>query len=99
MAGAERGLTTSATLARFALGHSGSAANAARALLEDDRLVRAEGGSGYDFDSPFLRGWVVRNALPDVGIRLPATHRAAVPADDPEITLQEALDPTTRTSP
>lgn len=77
VAGAERGLTTSATLERFALGHSGSAANAARALLEDDRLVRAEGGSGYDFDSPFLRGWVVRNALPDVGIRLPATHRAA----------------------
>jgi len=68
--------STKDTLRRFALGHSGSASNAAAALVEDDRLVRAEGGSGYDFDSPFLRGWVVLNALPDARIHLPVTWRA-----------------------
>lgn len=68
VAAAERRLTTRDTLRRFALGHSGSASNAASALVDDNRLVRAERGSGYDFDSPFLRGWIVLNTLPDLGI-------------------------------
>lgn len=75
VAGAERGLTTADTLERFGLGHSGSASNAAQSLVQDDLLVRADGGSGYDFDSPFLRGWVVAHALPDVGLRRRASWR------------------------
>jgi hypothetical protein len=78
VAGSEVGLTTRETLSRFALGHSGSVSNSAGALVEDDRLVRVDRASGYDFDSPFVRGWVVMNALPDVGIHLPVTWRAGI---------------------
>jgi hypothetical protein len=66
------------TLRRFALGHSGSASNGAAALVENDRLIRVDRASGYDFDSPFVRGWVIMNALPDVGIHVQATWRAGV---------------------
>jgi hypothetical protein len=51
--------------------------NTAKALLEDGRLVKTTGGSGYVFDNPFGRGWVVRHALPDLGLSLPWTHRAS----------------------
>lgn len=68
VAAGERGLTTSETLDRFALGHSGSASNAAGSLVRDGLLVRADTPVGYDLDSPFFRGWVVAGALPDVGI-------------------------------
>jgi hypothetical protein len=76
VAGAERGLTSRETLGRFGLGHSGSAANAASSFVEGDRLVRVDRPPGYDFDNPFLRGWVIVNALPDMGIHRPATWRA-----------------------
>lgn len=78
VAASEVGLSTRETLGRFALGHSGSASNAAAALVESDRLVRVDRASGYDFDSPFVRGWVIMNALPDVGIHVQATWRAGV---------------------
>ncbi len=29
----------------------------------------------YTFDNPFLRGWVVSHALPDVGLHYPITYR------------------------
>ena len=71
VAGAEEGLTAQATLERFGLGPSGSAANAARRLAEEGYLTKPAGrGSGFAFDSPFLRGWVVVNALPDLGLHV-----------------------------
>lgn len=61
------GLTTGETIERFSLGSTGSATNAARALVERGMLVRTAAG-GYAFDSPYVRGWVLLNALPDLGI-------------------------------
>lgn len=66
------GLTTRDVRLRFALGDTGTAHNAAKALVARGLLVRAEGG-GYVFESPFFRGWVIANALPDMGI-VRATH-------------------------
>ena len=43
-------------------------------FVEEGHLVRDDAGAAYRFDSPFLRGWVVVNALPDLGIVLPATY-------------------------
>jgi hypothetical protein len=75
VAGARDGLTTGEVIAQFGLGSTGAATNAAKALLERELLVKAgEGPSGYAFDSPFVRGWVVCNALPDVGILQPVTY-------------------------
>jgi hypothetical protein len=33
-----------------------------------------EGPGAYRFDSPFQRGWVIRNAPSDAGIYLQVTH-------------------------
>jgi AAA ATPase domain len=71
------GLTTKAVRARFALGASGAATKAAQTLVERDLLVKQ--GSGYAFDSPFLRAWVLIHALPDVGLLLPVTHDPYAP--------------------
>lgn len=68
------GLTTKETRRRFALGETGTATKAAQTLLSRDILVKH--ANGYAFDSPFMRGWVVANALPDLGISLPITHVA-----------------------
>jgi len=68
VAGADDGLTTAATRERFGLSASGSAANAARALVDRAILDRSDDPVGYSFDSPFFRGWVVVHTLPDVGI-------------------------------
>lgn len=78
VAGAEAGLTTRDTLQRFALPASGTVSNAAAALVEGGLLVRADPAPGYDFESPFFRGWVVTQALPDVGLERPATWRATL---------------------
>lgn len=40
--------------------------------------LKAETPPGYDFDSPFFRGWVVSRALPDLGIERPITWRATL---------------------
>ncbi len=69
IAGTADGLTTAVVRRRFGMGTSGTTANAAKALVDDGRLVRIKTGSGYAFDNPFVRGWVVQRALPDLGIR------------------------------
>lgn len=66
------GLTTKATSNRFSLGAPGAASKAAHTLVGRDVLVKR--GAGYEFDNPYHRGWVLLNALPDLGINLPATH-------------------------
>jgi hypothetical protein len=58
------------------------------ALVDAGRLVREERGARYEFDSPFLRGWVVSRALLDIGIALPVTYRVpAVSAGAPAAAL------------
>jgi hypothetical protein len=64
------GLTTSASLQKFALSSSGSATNAANALVANGHLTRSESRTGYAFDSPFLRRWVEQTTLADVGVRV-----------------------------
>jgi len=62
------GLTTRDTLQRFALPSSGSAANAAVALIDAGRLVRdAATATGHAFENPFFREWVRRRTLRDLG--------------------------------
>jgi hypothetical protein len=78
VAGAKTGLTSRETLERFALPSSGTVSNTAQALVADDLLVKVEGAPGYDFESPFFRGWVVTRALPDVGVERPATWRSTL---------------------
>ncbi len=81
VAGSTEGLTTMRTRARFSLPSSGSAVNTAKALLEEGRLVKTDNGSGYVFDNPFVRGWVVLHALPDIGLQLPCTFKASDTAE------------------
>lgn len=78
VAGAEAGLTSRETLERFALPASGTVSNTAAALLDNEILVKVDTAPGYDFDSPFFRGWVVLNALPDIGLERPVTWRATL---------------------
>lgn len=78
VAGAQAGLTSRETLERFSLPASGTVSNTVNALVADDVLVRAETAPGYDFDSPFFRGWVVTRTLPDLGIERPATWRSTL---------------------
>lgn len=77
VAGSGTGLTTRDTRRRFSLGGSGTPTNAASSLLKDGHLVRTDNGSGYVFDSPFVRGWVITHALPDMGLALLPTHIAS----------------------
>jgi len=75
VAAARQGLTSRETLRRFALGPSGTASNAAAALVTSGLLVREDPytrgrvstPTGYDFDSPFFRAWVLQNTLTDIG--------------------------------
>jgi len=39
--------------------------------------MRSDNGSGYVFDSPFVRSWVIIHALPDMGLALAPTHIAS----------------------
>lgn len=54
------------TRTRFALGPTASVVGAVDALIGKGVLVRESNGLVYE--SPFTRGWVVLNALPDVGL-------------------------------
>ena len=76
VAAADAGMTTGATRVRFGLGASGPVIKALAALA-DQRLIARDQSAGPDwtFDNPFFRGWVVANALPDIGMFLPITHR------------------------
>lgn len=70
------GLTTRDVLRRFSLGASGTVANTAAALMEEGLLTRrnaytgqpVETASGYEFDNPFFKTWIIRKTLPDIGI-------------------------------
>ncbi len=66
-----RGLTTTDVMERYSLRSSGTTANTAMSLVTEGILVKT--GSGYTFDCPFVRGWIVANTLPDVGIHLDPT--------------------------
>jgi hypothetical protein len=66
------GLTTAATRRAFALGPQGTATKAAQALIAQGWVTKD--GTAYRYDSPFARGWVILNALADVGLALPVTH-------------------------
>ncbi len=68
-------LTSAETIRRFALKNSSAASQIARKFVQEGVLEQIEAGR-YRFDSPFARGWVVVNALPDMGIHLKPTHRA-----------------------
>jgi hypothetical protein len=78
VAGASAGLTTRETGDRFSLPASGTVSNTAAALVDAELLVKADVPPGYDFESPFFRGWVVIRTLPDIGIERPPTWRATV---------------------
>ncbi len=90
VAGSGTGLTTGETRRKFSLGESGTPTNAAASLLKDGHLLRTDNGSGYVFDSPFVRGWVIIHALPDMGLALPATHIAS---ETSEYTKSESFPP------
>jgi uncharacterized protein len=68
------GLTAAATLERFGIDHGGTARNSALALAKRGILEKADTTSGWAFDSPFARAWVVQLALPDAGLRVPIDH-------------------------
>jgi hypothetical protein len=78
VAGAQSGLTSRDTLGRFSLPASGTVSNTAGSLVEEEYLVRTDLPPGYDFESPFFRGWVVSRTLPDLGINRPVTWRATL---------------------
>lgn len=78
VAGAQAGLTARETLERFALPASGTVSNTAAALVAEGLLVKADTAPGYDFESPYFRGWVVLRALPDVGVERRPTWRATL---------------------
>lgn len=60
------GLTTAATSREFGLvAASGSLTRTAQALVSRDLLVAKDGA--YVYDDPFMRGWVILAALPDLG--------------------------------
>jgi hypothetical protein len=74
IAGASVGLTTAETIAAFGLGPSGTVTSSVNALLEQEIVRKDPGtGAGYVFDRPFMRGWAIAHALPDLGRQLPIT--------------------------
>jgi hypothetical protein len=86
VAGASTGLTARVTQQQYGL--RASTMTTVQALVADGVLRKTAHGSGYMFDDPFVRGWVVARALPDLGIVQPATfiasptseYESAVPA-------------------
>ena len=76
VAAGEKGLTTHETLSKFTLGSSGTVINTVNSLIKAGHLIREDAytrkkvtaPTGYDFDSPFLRSWVIRHTLSDMGM-------------------------------
>jgi hypothetical protein len=76
VAAGKKGLTTRETLNRFGLGSSGTAVNTANTLVKGGYLVkngpnsrkRLTASTGYEFDSPFFRSWVIKHTLADIGL-------------------------------
>jgi hypothetical protein len=67
IAAGEEKLFSEAVRDRYGLRGSAYVASALDALIDADVVVK-KGEGEYEFDSPFMRRWVVRMALPDVGI-------------------------------
>ena len=72
----DKGLTTHQILSKFTLGSSGTVINTVNSLIKAGHLVREDAytrkklttPTGYDFDSPFFKSWVIRHTLPDMGL-------------------------------
>ena len=80
------GLTTDAARRLYGLGSSGVVGSALEALRDTRVIVRSAAcAAGYAFDNPYFRGWVIENALPDLGVALPTTHvpAAKIPGSAP----------------
>lgn len=71
-----KGLTTRESLKRFGLGSSGTTVNTANTLVKGGYLIkndpyshkRVTSSTGYEFDSPFLKSWVMKYTLADIGL-------------------------------
>lgn len=71
----DMGLTTESARRTYGLGSSGAVGSALEALRDTRVIVRDEAAvAGYAFDNPYFRGWVIQNALPDLGIAIAPTH-------------------------
>lgn len=76
VAAGKRGLTTREILNKFTLGSSGTVTNIVNTLIKTGYLIRQDPytqkkvntPTGYDFDSPFFKGWVIRYTLSDIGL-------------------------------
>ena len=76
VAAGEKGLTTHETLSKFTLGSSGTVINTVNSLIKAGHLIREDAytrkkvtaPTGYDFDSPFFKYWVIPHTLPDLGM-------------------------------
>ncbi|CAN5283649.1 hypothetical protein BH09GEM1_BH09GEM1_02220 [soil metagenome] len=71
----DMGLTTESARRTYGLGSSGAVGSALEALRDTRVIVRDDAAvAGYAFDNPYFRGWVIQNALPDLGIAISPTH-------------------------
>ncbi|MBW2370035.1 MAG: ATP-binding protein [Deltaproteobacteria bacterium] len=76
VAAGNKGLTTRETLNKFTLGSSGTVINTVNSLIKAGHLIRQDPytrekvttPTGYDFDSPFFKEWVIRYTLSDIGL-------------------------------
>jgi hypothetical protein len=76
VAAGEKGLTTREILSKFTLGSSGTVINTVNSLIKAGHLIREDpytrrrvtAPTGYDFDSPFFKSWVIRHTLSDMGM-------------------------------
>ena len=81
VAATTKGLTTRQTIVRFSLGASGTATNAVNGLVKSGILFRDDPytgrrvatPTGYDFDSPFFKAWVMAHTLTDLGLPPPGS--------------------------
>lgn len=77
VAAAEAGLTTKQVRTRFNLPQSGTVSNTASDLVDEGVLIKTDVTPGYDFDSPFVRGWVILYPLSDHGASADVLQRPA----------------------
>ncbi len=77
------GLTTKEVRRRFSLDAS-TTANTLKTLVQAGDLVRSTYGSRHAFDDPFVRGWVIKKTLPDLGIRDKPITYVATPSSEYE---------------
>jgi hypothetical protein len=75
-AGVEK-LTGEGARGQFTLPSSSAVTQALATFVEQGELARSERPPGYAFDSPFKRAWVIRNALPDIGLEMDPVPRPA----------------------